>query len=105
MKKVECIVSHKKFQDLEQALRHWGIRGITVTEVRGYGNEQTRPEAFLLLPKLKVEVFCTVDDVDDIVAVMAKSCRTGQLGDGKIAVYDVENLVRIRTGERGEVAV
>ena len=105
MKKVECIVPQRRFQDVEKALRHWGIRGMTVTEVKGYGHEQTRPETFLLLPKTKIELFCADDEVDGIVAVISRTAQTGQLGDGKIAVYDLKDMVRVRTGERGEVAV
>jgi len=105
MKKIECIIPNRKFQDLEKVLLGWGIHGMTVTDVRGFGNEQTRPAAFLYLPKVKVELFCRDQDVDDIVGLIAKGCRTGQLGDGKIAIYDLDNVIRIRTGEAGEIAV
>jgi nitrogen regulatory protein P-II 1 len=105
MKKVECIISNQRFQELEKALRSWGVRGVTVSDVRGYGNEQTRPESFLFLPKTKVELYCTDAEVGDIAAIIERVCKTGKLGDGKIAVFDVENMIRIRTGERGEVAI
>ena len=105
MKKVECIVPNKKFHELEKALRHWGVHGMTVTEVKGYGNEQTRPESFLLLPKTKIELYCKDDEVEGIVGVISKTSYTGQLGDGKIAISEVQDIVRVRTGERGEVAV
>lgn len=105
MRKIECIIPVKKFSPLEKALREFGIRGMTVTDVRGFGNEQSRPEAFLFLPKIKIELFCTDDEVNDLVAVICNICHTGQLGDGKIAIYEIHDMVRIRTGERGEVAV
>ena len=105
MKKIECMISHKKFAELEKVLRNWGVRGMTVTEVKGYGNEQTRPEAYLFLPKTKVEIYCTDEDLDDLVAIISRTCHTGQFGDGKIVVFDACDVVRIRTGERGEIAI
>lgn len=105
MKKIECLISHKIFPDLERVLRGLGIHGMTISEVKGYGNEQTRPEPYLFLPKIKIEIYCYESDVEGIVSIMIQTCRTGNLGDGKIAIYPVEDMVRIRTGERGEVAV
>ena len=96
----------------QAAARPWHQRsptgetiGLTVSEVKGFGNEQTRPESFMFIPKTKIEIYCTDEDVDDIIAVISRVCQTGQLGDGKIAVSEVQDLIRIRTGERGEVAV
>jgi nitrogen regulatory protein P-II 1 len=105
MKKVECIIQNKKLPALEEALRMAGVGGMTVTEVKGFGNEQTRPDSYLFLPKTKVEIFCDDETLDSIVETICKICQTGQLGDGKIAVMDVQELIRIRTGERGAVAV
>jgi nitrogen regulatory protein P-II 1 len=105
MKKIECIIQSQRFQELEKALRHWGVRGMTVSEVKGYGNEQTRPESYMLLPKTKIELYCAADEVEGIVLVISKVCQSGNLGDGKIAIFDAEDFVRVRTGERGEVAV
>jgi nitrogen regulatory protein P-II 1 len=105
MKKIECIIAPKKFAELESALRKFGIRGMTVADVRGFGNEQTRPESFLFLPKTKVELYCMDQDWLDVVNVIQQVCRTGNLGDGKIAVYEIHELIRVRTGEAGEVAV
>ncbi len=105
MKKIECIIRSKKMSDLEDALKLIGIHGMTVSEVRGFGNQQTRPDAYLFLPKVKVEIYSTDEEVDMIIEAISKVCRTGQPGDGKLAVFDVHELVRIRTGERGEVAV
>jgi nitrogen regulatory protein P-II 1 len=105
MKKIECIIQNKKLSDLEHALRMAGVGGMTVSEVKGFGNEQTRPDPYLFLPKTKVEIYCADEALDGLVDTICKVCQTGQLGDGKIAVFDVLELVRIRTGVRGEVAV
>ena len=105
MKKIECIVPIHKFPQLQKALREHGVHGMTVSEVRGFGNEQTRPEPYLFLPKNKVELYCRDEEVEDILASISSVCKTGQLGDGKIAIFSVEDLIRIRTNERGEVAV
>ena len=105
MKKLECIIPFKKFSEIEKALRNSGIGGLTVTEVKGYGNEQTRPESYLLLPKVKLEVFCKDEQVNDLVDLLCAACKSKELGAGKIAIYDILDLVRIRTGECGEVAV
>lgn len=105
MKKIECIIPNHKFPQLEKALREKGIHGMTVSEVKGYGNEQTRPEPYLFLPKTKVEIYCADQDLELLLKSISDICKTGKLGDGKIAVYQIEDLLRIRTGERGEVAV
>lgn len=105
MKKIECIIPNHKFSQLEKALRSLGIHGMTVSEVKGYGNEQTRPEPYLFLPKTKVEIYCTDADLENILNTISNVCKTGKLGDGKVAIYEIRELVRIRTGERGEVAV
>jgi len=105
LKKIECIIPQKRFNDLESKLREAGIHGITVTEVKGYGNQQTRPETYLLLPKTKIEIYCTDEDLDPLISIIMTCCKSGQLGDGKIAIYDIQDMIRIRTGERGTVAV
>jgi len=105
MKKIEGIIQNKKVTAVEEALRKEGVSGMTVYEVKGFGNEQTRPDSYLFLPKTKIEIYCDDDQVDHFVEVIMQTCRTGQLGDGKIAVLDVQELVRIRTGERGQIAV
>ena len=105
MKKIECIIRHKAFPMFEESVRALGIHGMTVSEVKGFGNEQTRPDPYLFLPKVKVEIYACDEDVEKIVEIAFKICRTGQLGDGKIAVFEIQDLIRIRTGERGEVAI
>ena len=105
MKKIECIILPAKLSDLEQALRQVGVGGMTVSEAKGFGNEQTRPDEYLFLPKTKVEVYCEDGQVDDIVRVICETCHSGKLGDGKIAIIPIEEIVRIRTFERGVAAV
>ncbi|PIQ85044.1 MAG: transcriptional regulator [Candidatus Omnitrophica bacterium CG11_big_fil_rev_8_21_14_0_20_45_26] len=105
MKKVECIIQPKKFPELETALRRIGITGMTVSEVKGFGKEQTRPDSYLFLPKTKVEIFCSNEDVEFIIDVIVQVCQTGKLGDGKIVVTDLHEVIRIRTRERGVIAV
>ena len=105
MKKIECVIRPAKLGDLEQALRHIGVGGMTVTEAKGFGNEQTRPNEYLFLPKTKVEIFCSDEQVEEIVRTIGETCNSGKLGDGKIVIYPIEDVVRIRTFERGEAAV
>lgn len=105
MKRIECIVSENRYHDLENALREYGIPGLTVTNVKGFGNQQTRPEPFILLPKVKLEIYCGEDMVEDIIGMIMSVCKTDKHGSGKIAVYEILDLVRVRTGERGAVAV
>ncbi len=105
MKKIECIIPNHKFIPLERALREKGIHGMTVSDVKGYGNEQTRPEPYLFLPKTKIELYCKSEDLEAVLAIISTICKTGNLGDGKAVVFDIEDILRIRTGERGEVAV
>ncbi len=105
MKKIECVIQNKKLTELEQALRAVGIGGMMVTEIKGFGNEQTRPDSYLFLPKTKVEIYCVDGMLDLLIRTICETCQTGQLGDGKIAVFEVEDLIRIRTFQRGEAAV
>ena len=105
MKMIAAVIKHFKLDDVKDALSQAGIQGMTVTEVKGFGNEQTRPDSYLFLPKTKVEVYCADDALDPLIETICRVCHTGRLGDGKIAVFNIEELVRIRTGNRGEVAV
>ncbi len=105
MKKIECIIQNKKLAELEEQLRLLGIGGMMVTEIKGFGKQQTRLDPYLFLPKTKVEIYCTDESLDEIVKKICDICHTGQLGDGKIAIFDMEDLIRIRTFERGEAAV
>jgi len=108
MKKIEAIVRHFKLEDVKNALIEHGISGMTITEVRGFGRQKGHTEMYRgteyrvdFVPKVKVEV--VVDDMKLETAVNAiiKAAQTGQIGDGKIFVSDLEETVRIRTGETG----
>lgn len=112
MKLVTAIIKPFKLDDVKEALQTFGIHGLTVTEVSGYGRQGGHTEVYRgaeytvdLIPKLKVEI--VVDDADaaDVVSLVAKSASTGKIGDGKVWVTPVEELVRVRTGERGTDAL
>lgn len=112
MKKIETIIRPNKLDDIKEALNRFGIHGLTVSEVIGCGHQKGRTEVYRgteysinLLPKVKLEIVVKDKWVDDIVATIIKEARTGEIGDGKIFIYPVENAVRIRTGEYGEDAI
>lgn len=112
MKKIEAIVRHFKLEDVKNALSELGIHGMTLTEVRGFGRQKGHTEMYRgteyavdFVPKIKVEVVVDDDDVKKVIDTIMKSAQTGQIGDGKIFVTGLEDVVRIRTGETGEEAV
>jgi nitrogen regulatory protein PII len=112
MKKVECIIKPFKLDEVRAALIEAGVHGMTVSEVRGFGRQRGHMELFRgseyttnFLPKVKVEVVCQEDRVDQVVEVMMKAAHTGMVGDGKIFVLPVLQCFRIRTGESQEDAV
>ena len=112
MKKLECIIRPAKLEEVKEALGEAGIKGMTVTNVIGCGLQQGKTEVYRgstytinLLPKVKVEIVIPDDSVDQIIDIIVKTAKTGDIGDGKIFVYDMLNAVRIRTGESGEKAV
>ena len=112
MKKVECITRPLKLEPVKDALTDIGIVGMTVTEVRGCGKQRGRTERYRgaeyvvsLLPKVKIEIIIPDDQVEGVVNAIAETARTGEIGDGKIFVLPVQEVVRIRTGERGEEAI
>ena len=105
MKKIECIIRAEKLKGLEEALRDVGVGGMTITEVKGFGRETTRRDAYLILPQTKIEIYATDEQVEELIAVMIDICGTGKLGDGKIIVLPIDDAVRIRTGERQEKAL
>lgn len=112
MKKIECIIRPNKLDDVKEALNDFGILGMTVTQVMGCGRQKGRTEVYRgvelninLLPKIKLEVVINDKELDQVIEVITKAARTGQIGDGKIFIFDVENAVRIRTGETGESAL
>ncbi len=112
MKKIECIIRPTKLSAVKDALEAAGIRGMTVTEVVGCGLQKGRTEIYRgseysinLLPKLKLELIVPDHMLDRVVDEIIKSARTGEVGDGKIFIYNLEDAVRVRTGERGDTAI
>lgn len=109
MKKIEAIIRPSKLDDVKDALDKYGIRGMTVTQVIGCGLQKGHTQIYRgteysinLLAKIKVEVVVKDKLVEDVVNLIATTARSGEIGDGKIFIYPVENAVRIRTGEAGE---
>jgi len=112
MKKIEAIVRPEKFDMVKDALLHLGYPGMTITEVKGHGNQKGISEMWRgrkfridLLSKTKIEITVRDTDVEKIVNTIIEESKTGSIGDGKIFVFDVENVYRIRTSESGEAAI
>ena len=112
MKKIEAIIKPSKLDDVKNGLQDLGVTGMTVVEVKGFRRQKGHTEIYRgaeylveFIPKLKVEVAVAADLVPVVVERILTSARTGKIGDGKIFVYDVEEVVRIRTGERGREAL
>ncbi len=112
MKKIEAIIKPYKLDDVRQALSGAGVTGLTVTEVKGFGRQKGHTELYRgaeyvvdFLPKTKIELIVSDDRVETCVEVIVQAARTGKIGDGKIFVYPVEQVIRIRTGERGADAI
>ena len=112
MKKVEAIIKPFKLDEVREALSEIGVTGLTVTEVKGFGRQKGHTELYRgaeyvvdFLPKVKVEVVVPDGMVEQSIDAIVKAARTGKIGDGKIFVTSVEQVVRIRTGETGEAAV
>ena len=112
MKKIEAVLKPFKLDEVREALSEVGITGLTVTEVKGFGRQKGHTELYRgaeyvvdFLPKVKVEVIVADKDVQQCIDAIIKAARTGKIGDGKIFVTSVEQVVRIRTGETTEAAV
>ncbi|OGW53128.1 MAG: transcriptional regulator [Nitrospirae bacterium RBG_13_43_8] len=112
MKMVVAVIKHFKLDDVKDSLTRAGIQGMTVTEVKGFGRQKGHIEIYRgtsyevrFLPKMKIEVAVPDDRLEEIVSVIQKAAHTGEIGDGKIFIYDLIDVVRIRTGERGEGAL
>ena len=112
MKKIEAIIKPFKLDDVKEALQEIGLQGMTVIEAKGFGRQKGHTELYRgaeyvvdFLPKLKVEVVVSDDQVTAVLEAIEKAAKTGKIGDGKIFVLDVANVVRIRTGETGAAAV
>lgn len=112
MKLVVAIIQPHRLESVRQGLTEIGINGMTVTEVRGYGRQKGHTEIYRgaeytisFMPKLKVEVALPDDRVEDVIAAITKSARTGKIGDGKIFTIDLDAALRVRTGETGDDAL
>ncbi len=112
MKQVTAIIKPFKLDEVREALSAIGVQGITVTEVKGFGRQKGHTELYRgaeyvvdFLPKVKIEAAVQADMVDRVIEAIEKSAKTGKIGDGKIFVFDVEQVVRIRTGETGPEAL
>ncbi len=112
MKLVTVIIKPFKMDDVHEALTEIGIQGITVTEVKGFGRQKGHTELYRgaeyvvdFLPKIKLEMAVADEQVDTVIETLSRSANTGKIGDGKIFVYHLEQVIRIRTGETGEDAL
>lgn len=112
MKKIEAVIKPFKLDDVREALTEIGISGMTVSEVKGFGRQRGHTEIYRgaeyavdFLPKVKLEIVLADADVERALEVIAEAACSGRIGDGKIFVYPVEEVIRIRTGERGDAAV
>jgi nitrogen regulatory protein P-II 1 len=112
VKKIEAVIKPFKLDEVKEALHEVGLQGITVLEAKGFGRQKGHTELYRgaeyvvdFLPKVKIEVICADDLVERAVEAIVTAARTGRIGDGKIFVTNIEEVVRIRTGERGEHAL
>lgn len=112
MKKIEAIIKPFKLDDVREALSDVGITGMTVSEVKGFGRQKGHTEMYRgaeymvdFLPKVKLEIVIADDQVDACVNAIIDTAQTGKIGDGKIFIYDVERVIRIRTSEENEEAI
>ena len=112
MKKIEAIIKPFKLDDVKEALKDVGVHGLTVTEVKGLGRQKGHTELYRgaeyfidFLPKIKLEIIVSDDSVTKVIDSIIESAKTGKIGDGKIFVLPMEEVIRIRTGERGDEAL
>jgi nitrogen regulatory protein PII len=112
MRMISAVIKHFKLDEVRKALTEIGVEGMTVTEVKGFGRQKGHVELYRgakyevnFLPKLKIEVAVAKEKLDEVLKVIENSARTGEIGDGKIFVYSLEEVIRIRTGERGKGAI
>jgi len=112
MKKIEAIIKPFKLDEVREALSEIGVMGMTATEVKGFGRQKGHTELYRgaeyivdFLPKIKLDIVVNDKIVNKVVEVITKRAQTGKIGDGKIFIYDIEQAIRIRTGEKGDEAV
>lgn len=108
MKKIEAIIKPHKFEEVQEALREAGVFGMTVTEVKGFGRQRGHTEIYRgseytvdFVPKTKIEILTTDEQLPAILKTITESAKTGKVGDGKIFIYEIEDVLRIRTNEHG----
>lgn len=112
MKKIDAVIRPHKLDEVREALQEAGFRGLTVTEVKGFGRQMGHSEIYRgseytinFLPKTKIEIVCADKDTEKAIAIILKKAKTGEVGDGKIFVSSVEEVIRVRTEETGDEAV
>jgi len=112
MKKIEAIIKPFKLDDVKEALNGIGIKGMTISEVKGYGRQKGHKEIYRgaeyivdFIPKVKLEIIVDSAQVDSVIETICKAAQTGKIGDGKIFVLPVDEVVRVRTGEKGTEAI
>ena len=112
MKKIEAIIKPFKLDEVKEALHEVGVSGITVTEAKGFGRQKGHTELYRgaeyvvdFLPKVKLEIIVRDEQVPEVVETIEKAAKTGRIGDGKIFVLPIDEIIRIRTGERGSAAI
>ncbi len=112
MKKIEAFIKPFKLDDVKVALAQVGVQGMSVSEVRGFGRQRGHSEVYRgaeykvdFMPKIKIEVILSAENLEEAVEAILEGARTGQVGDGKIVISDLQEVIRIRTGESGENAV
>ncbi len=112
MKKIEAIIKPFKLDAVKEALNEIGIKGMTISDVKGYGRQKGHKEIYRgaeyvvdFIPKIKIEIVVENDRVEDVIEAIQQAANTGKIGDGKIFVLSVEEAVRVRTGERGSDAI
>ncbi|QWF23979.1 P-II family nitrogen regulator [Nocardioides sp. LMS-CY] len=112
MKLVTAVIKPHKWEDVREALETFGVAGMTVSEVSGYGRQKGHTEVYrgaeydiALVPKIRIEIVVEDEAAEDVVGIVVKSAQTGRIGDGKVWVQPVDTVVRVRTGDRGEAAL
>ncbi len=112
MKMIAAVIKHFKLDDVRKALSEIGMQGMTAIEVKGFGRQKGHMEVYRgveyevkFLPKVKIEVAVSDADLDRALAAITESAKTGEIGDGKIFIYNLQDVIRIRTGEQGESAI
>ena len=112
MKKIEAIIKPFKLDDVKEALNQVGVQGMTISEVKGYGRQRGHKEVYRgaeyvvdFIPKIKIEIVVETDLVDKVLEAIIRAAKTGKIGDGKIFVLPTEEVIRVRTGEKGKDAI